>query len=109
MAGVPRPSTVEQGIVICVRHCKKLLTKYVNSLPDQDAYATAHSILVDVINSMDQFLKDFKTSLREAKKEVKRNPDQSTNRARKWCPINDSRRKPSAGSEDAPSPDEETP
>lgn len=93
MAGVPRPSTVEQGIIICVRHCKKMLTKYVNNLPDQDAYATAHSILIDIINSMNEFLKDFKPSLVEARKEVKRNPDQPLNRARKWCAINESSQK----------------
>ena len=106
MAGVPRLSTADQFIKD-LKKIRKDLVKFANALPDEDAFATPYSILSDHVRSIDEFIRELKPSIKDAKEHRKEFPEQFPNRARKWCRINDSRRKPSAGTEDAKSPDEE--
>lgn len=101
-------STVD-AIIKGLKKSKRELRQLLKSIPDEDAYATPYSIIVDGINAIDELINDVKPSIKEAKEYRKQNPDQFPNRAKKWCIVNDSRRKPSAGAEEAGSPYEETP
>ena len=108
MAGALRLSTVDM-VLKGLRKSKKELCRLANAFPDEDAYATPYSILIDGINNIYALIKELKPALKDAKEHRKQFPEQFPNRARKWCVINDSRRKPSASAEDASSTDEETP
>jgi hypothetical protein len=108
MAGAPRLSTADL-IIKELKKSRSELSRLANALPNEDAYATAYCVLVDGINTIGELIKTIKPSLKEAKEYRKQNPDQFPNRARKWCVIHDSRRKPSADSEDASSSDEKAP
>lgn len=108
MAGAPRLSTTD-FIIKGLKKSRGELSRLANALPNEDAYATAYCVLIDGINAIDELIKEMKPSLKEAKEYRKQNPDQPANRAKKWCAINDSRRKQSPDSEEAGSPDEETP
>jgi len=95
MVGVPRLSTAD----IIIKGLKKSrcqLVKFADSIPDEDAYATPYSILIDGINHIDTLIKEIKSSLKEAKEYRKQNPDQFPNRAKKWCAINYSKQKTSS-------------
>lgn len=106
MAGKLLLSTVDQ-IFKRLKRSRKELVKLAKELPDEDAFATPYSVLIDGINGIDELLRDLKPALKDAKQYRKQNPEQFPNRAKNWCVINDSRRKQSAGTEDAPSADEE--
>lgn len=107
MAGQPLLSTAE-AILKGLKKSKKELCKLADALPDEDAYAMPYSVLIDGINHIDELIKELKPAIREARQYRKENPEQFPNRARKWCTINDSRRKPSPGAEDAEGSQEET-
>lgn len=92
MSEEPRLSAVDV-VIKGLKKSKRQLHQLLNMLPDEDAYATPYSNIVDGINNIDNLIKELKPSLKEAKKYRKQNPDQFPNRAKKWCPINDSRRK----------------
>jgi len=68
-----------------LKRARKLIKQKARGLPDQDAYATVYSLLADVAEEIDFFLKEIDRAAREAKAEVKKNPKQGTNRAKKWC------------------------
>lgn len=104
MAGVPRLCTVDH-IIKGLKKTRGELVRLANDLPDEDAYATPYSILSDGVKHLDDLIDNLKDSVREANQYRKENPDQSLNRARKWCVINDSRRKSSASSKNAGSTD----
>lgn len=106
MAGVPRLSTADL-IIKELKRVRKQLKQFANSLPDEDAYATPYSVCVDGINDISSLIDDLKPSLKDAKEHRKQFPEQFPNRARKWCVVNDSDRKPSTSVEDAASPNEE--
>lgn len=106
MAGVPRLSTADQ-LIKDLKRIRKDLVKYAAAFPDEDAYATPYSIISDHIRKIDEIVEELKPSIKDAFKHRKEHPEQFPNRARKWCVINDSRRKPRSGSKDAQSPDEE--
>jgi hypothetical protein len=108
MAGVPRLSTVDLTLK-GLKKSRKELVRLANALPDEDAYATPYSILMDGINHIDDLIRELKPSIKEANEYRKQNPDQFPNRARKWCFIHDSSRKSSPGIEDASSVDAQTP
>jgi hypothetical protein len=107
MNGALRLSTVDITLK-GLKKSKRELHRLLKALPDEDAYATPYSVIADGINAIDELIKEIKPSLKDAKEHRKQYPDQFPNRARKWCVINDSRRKPSAGSEETASPDAET-
>lgn len=96
------------AVIKGLRKSKRELRQLLNSIPDEDAYATPYSVIVDGINAIDELIKETKPALKEAKQYRKENPDQFPNRAKKWCPINDSRRKSSIGAEESSSPHEKT-
>ena len=100
MAGAPRLSTVDM-ILKGLKKSAKELSRLADALPDEDAYATPYSVLVDGINGINSLINELKPALKDAKEHRKLHPDQFPNRARKWCVIDDSRRKPSDGPEDA--------
>jgi hypothetical protein len=108
MAGAPRLSTVDP-ILKGLRKSKRELCRLADALPDEDAYATAYSVIIDGINALDELIRDIKPAIKDAKEHRKQNPNQFPNRARKWCFIYDSNRKPSTGTEDAEDSNEETP
>ena len=108
MAGAPRLSTADL-LIKNLKRVRRELMRFANAIPNEDAYATPYSVCVDGINDINTLIKELKPTLKEAKEYRKQNPNQFPNRARKWCVINDSRRKPSADSEGASSPDAETP
>lgn len=87
--------------MVSMRHCRKLLIKQAKALPNEDAYATPYSILIDMANGLGECIKELKPAIKEAKAYRKQNPDQFPNRAKKWCVVNDSRRKQSASTEEA--------
>lgn len=107
MSGAPRLSTVD-AVIKGLKKSRREMHQLLKSIPDEDAYATPYSVIVDGINAIDELIKEIKPSIKEAKEYRKQNPNQSLNRARKWCVVNDSRRKPSPGTEGAASPDAET-
>lgn len=107
MAGAPRLSTVD-AIIKRLKQSRRELHQLLKSIPDEDAYATPYSVIVDGINAIDELIKEAKPTLKEAIAYRKQNPEQSQNRARKWCVVNDSRRKPSPGIEGTDRPDAET-
>lgn len=104
----PRLSTVD-AVLKELKKSKRELHRLLKALPNEDAYATPYSVIADGINSIDELIKEIKPSLKDAKEHRKQYPDQFPNRARKWCVINDSRRKPSPSTEGTDSPDAETP
>lgn len=106
MAGVPRLSTADQ-IIKDLKRIRKDLVRYAAAFPNEDAYATPYSVISDHIRRIDEIVEDLKPSIKDAIQHRKENPEQFANRARKWCVINDSRRKPRTRAEDAKSPDEE--
>lgn len=106
MAGVPHLSTVDQ-VIKGLKKSRRELIRLANSLPDEDAFAMPHSILIDGINDIGSLIKELKPALKEAKEYRKQNPHQFPNRARKWCVINDSDRKSSPGAEEAEGSNEE--
>lgn len=106
MAGALRLSTVD-SVIKGLKKSRQELRKILKTIPDEDAYATPYSVIVDGINSIDELIKEMKPALKEAKKYRKQNPDQFPNRARKWCVINDSRRKQSPSTEGTDRPDPE--
>ncbi len=108
MAGALRLSTVDT-VIKGLKKSRRELRQLLNSIPDENAYATPYSVIVDGINAIDELIKETKPALKEAKEYRKKNPDQFPNRAKKWCPINDSRRKSSLGVEDAQGSDEKAP
>lgn len=108
MAGAPRLSTVD-AVIKGLKKSRRELHRLLKSIPDEDAFATPYSVIVDGINAIDELIKEVKPTFKEAKEYRKQNTEQSSNRARKWCVVNDSRRKPSPGAEDAASSDKETP
>jgi hypothetical protein len=101
-----RLSTVDM-LLKGLKKSKKELCRLAKALPDEDAYATPYSVLVDGINNINSLINELKPALKDAKEHRKQFPEQFPNRARKWCVIDDSHRKPSASSEEASSPDEE--
>jgi len=107
MAGALHLSTVDV-IIKGLKKSKRELRQLLNTIPDEDAYATPYSIIVDGINELDNLINEIKPSIKDAKEHRKQNPDQFPNRAKKWCVINDSRRKSSASSEETGSSHEET-
>ncbi len=107
MGGVPRLSTVD-SLVKELKRVRKQLKQFANSLPNEDAFATPYSVAIDGINSLTQLVDELKPSLKDAKEHRKQFPDQFPNRARKWCVVNDSHRKPSASTKDASCSNEET-
>lgn len=107
MAGALRLSTVD-AVIKKLKQSKRELRQILNSIPDEDAYATPYSVIVDGINAIDDLIKEVKPALKEAKEYRKQNPEQFPNRARKWCVVNDSRRKQSPGTEGTDRPDAET-
>jgi hypothetical protein len=106
MSGAIKLSTVDL-VLKGLKKSRKELCRLASALPDEDAYATPYSVLVDGINNIDALIKELKPALKDAKEHRKQFPDQFPNRARKWCVINDSHRKPSDGTEDASSSDAE--
>ncbi len=92
-----------------LKRSRRELYHLLDALPNEDAYATPYSVIVDVINSLDTFIEEIKPAIKDAKEHRKQFPDQFPNRARKWCVINDSRRKPRASTEGAEGSDAETP
>lgn len=72
-------------LINLVKQTQKDLKFYAKSLPDQDAYAEAYSTLVDMVNSLNAGLKDLKPALKRAKADLKKEPEQMKNRAKKWC------------------------
>lgn len=107
MAGKLLLSTVDR-ILKDLKRSRRELVRLANALPDEDAYATPHSVIIDGINHIGELLNELKPAIKEAKEYRKQHPDQFPNRARKWCIVNDSRRKQGASAEDAESPDAET-
>lgn len=107
MAGALRLSTVD-AVIKKLKQSKRELRQILNSIPDEDAYATPYSVIVDGINAIDDLIKEVKPALKEAKEYRKQNPEQFPNRARKWCVVNDSRRKQSPSTEGTDRPDAET-
>ena len=99
MAGAPRLCTVDQ-IVKGLRKARTELARFAASLPDEDAYATPYSVLSDGVKGIDDLIDNLKDSVREANQFRKEHPEQFPNRARVWCKINDSRRKPRASAEE---------
>jgi hypothetical protein len=63
---------------------KKLLVRYIKSLPDQDAYATVYSMGADMATEIDDFLKDFPEIFEESQSDLIEHPDQLHNRAIDW-------------------------
>lgn len=108
MAGALRLSAIDTAIK-GLKKSKQELRQILKTIPDEDAYATPYSVIVDGINAIDELIKEIKPSIKEAKEYRKQNPKQFPNRARKWCVVNDSRRKPSPSTEGANRPDAETP
>lgn len=100
MAGAPRLSTADL-LIKNLKRVRKELVRFANSLPDEDAYATPYSVCADGVNDLGKLIEELKPSLKDAKEHRKLHPHQFPNRARKWCVINDSNRKPSDGSETA--------
>jgi len=68
-----------------LKAARKELAKQATKLPNEDAYATVYSILIDGVRAIDDTLKSLEPAVKEAKKERKRNPNQSPNRAVQWC------------------------
>lgn len=64
---------------------RKHLKRVAKELPNQDAYATVYSILSDLASAIDVGMKELGPASREVKKTLKENPEQSKNRAKKWC------------------------
>ncbi len=108
MSGAPRLSTVD-AVIKGLKKSRREMHQLLKSIPDEDAYATPYSVIVDGINAIDELIKEVKPALKEAIVYRKQNPEQSQNRARKWCVVNDSRRKPSPSTEGAEGSDAETP
>jgi len=95
MVAVPLLSAIDV-ILKGLKKSRKELCQLASALPDEDAYATPYSILIDGINAIDELIKSIKPSLKEAKAYRKQNPDQFPNRAKKWCAINYSKQKTSS-------------
>lgn len=92
MAGAPLLCTVDKLLRELKRVNDKLID-YTADFPDEDCYATPYSMLSDVTRHIDEFIKEVKPYIKEANEDRKKNPDQYPNRARRWCVLNDSRRK----------------
>lgn len=107
MAGAPLLSTAD-FIIKGLKKSRSQLVRLADALPDEDAYATPYCVLVDGINAIDELIKELKPALKDAKAHRKQHPEQFPNRARKWCVVNDSRRKQSVSTEDAASSDAQT-
>lgn len=86
MRKAPRLSDVDL-VIKRLKKSRRELYRLADALPDEDAYATPYSVLVDGINHIDELIKELKPSLKEAKEYRKQNPDQPLNRARGWCTI----------------------
>lgn len=95
MDGVPRLSTVDL-LIKKLKQSRKELVKMAKDLPDEDAFAMPYSVLIDGINHIDELINEIKPALKDAKAERKLAKHCAPNRARKWCMINDSRRKPNS-------------
>lgn len=104
MVGAPRLSTVDH-IIKGLKKTRGELVRLAKALPDEDAYATPYSVLSDGVKHLDDLINNLKDSIRDANQYRKENPEQFPNRARKWCMINDSRRKSRTSTEDAASTD----
>lgn len=79
-----RLSSVDQ-ILKGLKKSRRELVRLANALPDEDAYATPYSVLMDSINHIDELIKELKPSIKEAQEHRKQNPHQFPNRARNWC------------------------
>jgi hypothetical protein len=99
MRKAPRLSVADK-LIKDLKRIRKELTAYAAAFPDEDAFATPYSVLSDHIRRIDEIVDELKPSIKDALQHRKEFPDQFPNRARKWCVINDSRRKPRAGTED---------
>ena len=108
MAGAPRLSTADELLKELKRVNDKLI-EYAADFPDEDCYATAYSIIADVTRHIDECIKELKPYIKEANQDRKKNPDQYRNRARRWCVLNDSRRKSRARAKKTTSSKKESP
>jgi hypothetical protein len=90
MTKAPRLSEVDV-ILKGLKKSKKELSRLADALPDEDAYATPYSVVVDGINAIDELIRELKPAIKDAREYRKQHPEQFPNRARKWCIINDTR------------------
>ena len=74
----------------CLKSSKKLrkqLKRYGDELPNKDAYSTVYCVVSDCVKSIDYLIKNINSFKKEADKDLKKNPKQAPNRAKKWCKI----------------------
>ncbi len=110
MAGVRHPSIANiKAIEKRLLKERKQTLKFMNSIPDMDAYAYLYSVLSYHVRHLDECLDGLKHGFKMAKEELKKNPKQFGNRAKQWKHHNDSRRKPRTSTQDAAGSSEETP
>jgi hypothetical protein len=94
MAGARHPSTVKVvSISKSLLKQRKQLMEFAESLPNQDAYTYLYSVVSLSIHHIDECLNGLKPGLEMAQEELKKNPNQSANRGKKWKYHNDSHRK----------------
>ncbi len=97
MAGAPLLCTVDK-LLRELKQVNNKLIDYAADFPDEDCYATPYSMFSDITRHIEEFINEVKPHLKEANQDRKKNPDQNPNRARRWCVLNDSRRKSRARS-----------
>lgn len=70
-----------------LKKSRRELVRLAKDIPDEDAFATPYSILIDGINHIDELLSELKPAMKEAKEYQKQNLHQAPNRAKRWCAV----------------------
>ena len=102
----PRLSTIDE-IKRDLKRINRKLIGYASRFPDEDCYATAYSVISDMTRHIAEFNEEVKPFIKEANKDRIANPNQYSNRARRWCVLNDSNRKQSTEVEETEGTDAE--
>ena len=66
-------------------NAREQLVRLGKTMPDEDCYAMAYSTAALLVETIDANVKDLGKHLKEAAADLKKNPVQSDNRAKKWC------------------------
>ncbi len=72
-------------VLFFLRLTKKVLIRYIESIPNHDAYAEVYSVTADSINHIAETIEDLPQALKSAALERKKNPERMDNRAKDWC------------------------
>ena len=70
-----------------LRESKKQLARVAKAMPDKDAYAIPYCILMDMLDEIDNGMREIEPALKKAKYEAKQDKLGLENRAKEWCKV----------------------